>query len=453
MKSFDKLPTPENLDEVAENDVLNRNQFIADFIRHLTSSEGHYSIVLDGRWGTGKTFFIKQTERVIKEFYNVNTTSKQEIEISFVEQVKKKINKLFNRRRIEIKKIENNAKLHAVFENLFPSDLKDIIAHHMMTFYYDAWQHDNLQDSLLSLVFEIAKNATSINPQLKLKLSITDKFYKGMFEAATGIINHISGIDLTKVMNDKNEILHEIQRQDDLESLLKKFFENLLPDKSTRLFIFIDELDRCKPDYAVQLLERIKHYMTFDRITFVFAVNIEQLQHTIKRYYGDDFDASSYLDRFFDYPVSLPDPSLAQKRNIFPMGKNNSFFADWCHYLAEEFNFTLRERAHFFELIQHTLHSEDDNIFSQPIPTELKVFFNSLPIKTIKNYLIFDRLKFTIVFLKFFIVPLSLAFRINNISDYYSFIDGKRINGLDVIKLYLNRSNILGTKNMNIFYE
>ena len=59
MKSLDKLPTPQNLDEAAQNDILDRNKFIANFIRLLASIEGHYSIALDGRWGSGKTFFIK----------------------------------------------------------------------------------------------------------------------------------------------------------------------------------------------------------------------------------------------------------------------------------------------------------------------------------------------------------------------------------------------------------
>ena len=82
MKSLEKLPTSENLDEVAQNDVLDRNRFIANFIRLLASIEGHYSIALDGRWGSGKTFFVKQTERVIrqlfkdKEYYNVEDNEK-----------------------------------------------------------------------------------------------------------------------------------------------------------------------------------------------------------------------------------------------------------------------------------------------------------------------------------------------------------------------------------------
>lgn len=64
------------------------------------------------------------------------------------------------------------------------------------------------------------------------------------------------------------------------------------------MIIFIDELDRCKPSFAVHLLEQIKHYLYDERIIFVLSVNQEELQYTIKHFYGNEFDASRYLDRF-----------------------------------------------------------------------------------------------------------------------------------------------------------
>ncbi len=88
--------------------------------------------------------------------------------------------------------------------------------------------------------------------------------------------------------------------------MMSEFFTEILCERGNRLVIFIDELDRCKPTYAIKLLEQIKHYMMDDRITFVFSVNLEQLQHTIKCYYGADFDASRYLDRFFDFRIDWP---------------------------------------------------------------------------------------------------------------------------------------------------
>lgn len=62
-----------------------------------------------------------------------------------------------------------------------------------------------------------------------------------------------------------------------------------------------DYVDFCSVLHGLQIAE-----YSDDRITFVFSMNIEQLQHTIKAFYGNDFDACRYLDRFFDIRLSLP---------------------------------------------------------------------------------------------------------------------------------------------------
>ena len=71
----------------------------------------------------------------------------------------------------------------------------------------------------------------------------------------------------------------------------------------------IDELDRCRPSYAVELLEVAKHLFSVDRIIFVLAVNRDQLAHSVRALYGSDFDAEGYLRRFFDVDFQLPEPN------------------------------------------------------------------------------------------------------------------------------------------------
>ena len=74
------------------------------------------------------------------------------------------------------------------------------------------------------------------------------------------------------------------------------------------LVVMIDELDRCRPSYAVELLETAKHLFDVDRIVFVLAVNREQLAHAVRALYGTDFKAENYLRRFFDVDFRLPEP-------------------------------------------------------------------------------------------------------------------------------------------------
>ncbi|MBJ7544747.1 KAP family P-loop NTPase fold protein [Rhodomicrobium udaipurense] len=88
---------------------------------------------------------------------------------------------------------------------------------------------------------------------------------------------------------------------------LQTLFDQRVPEKLP-LIILIDELDRCRPTYAVQLLERVKHLFGMPNVAFVLATNTQQLSHSVNGVYGHSFDGSGYLRRFFDstYTFSLP---------------------------------------------------------------------------------------------------------------------------------------------------
>ena len=83
---------------------------------------------------------------------------------------------------------------------------------------------------------------------------------------------------------------------------------------SKPLIVVIDELDRCRPSYAVELLEVAKHLFMVDHIVFVLAVNRTELAHSIRALYGSGFDAQGYLRRFFDVDFQLSD--VGRKRFI-----------------------------------------------------------------------------------------------------------------------------------------
>lgn len=105
-----------------------------------------------------------------------------------------------------------------------------------------------------------------------------------------------------------------------IESLKQSVFEwveavigiNNVADNKLSLpaFVFIDELDRCRPSYAVEMLETIKHIFDIKGVVFVIATDTEQLQHTVKAVYGEGFNAKIYLGRFFNSRYSLKAPNL-----------------------------------------------------------------------------------------------------------------------------------------------
>ncbi|EMR4173862.1 NTPase [Serratia marcescens] len=76
--------------------------------------------------------------------------------------------------------------------------------------------------------------------------------------------------------------------------------------KKTPMVIFIDELDRCKPSFAISILENIKHVFEVDNVHFVLVTNTKQLEASIHHIYGHSVDAKRYLDKFIRFTVNLP---------------------------------------------------------------------------------------------------------------------------------------------------
>ena len=66
----------------------------------------------------------------------------------------------------------------------------------------------------------------------------------------------------------------------------------------SNLVIFVDELDRCRPTFAVQLLERIKHLFDIPKIVFVLSLDKKQMEASIKAVYGAEIDAAEYSTPF-----------------------------------------------------------------------------------------------------------------------------------------------------------
>lgn len=78
------------------------------------------------------------------------------------------------------------------------------------------------------------------------------------------------------------------------------------------LFIVVDELDRCRPDYAIRVLEEIKHFFDVPNVAFVIALHGDQLAKSIAAVYGVEFDSEAYLRRFFSRRYELRRLSVAE---------------------------------------------------------------------------------------------------------------------------------------------
>lgn len=317
MKSLDLTPTNENVYNSLINDSIGRGEFVRQFVKMLNAIEDNCTIALEGNWGSGKTFFVKQVKMVL-DAHNPNY---QPVNGFLTEERRKVIKEKCSEFNVEDGSTELKPQLCV---------------------YYDAWQNDNDEDPILSLVYSIVKEIGSeFSFNKKSTLDICGELIKLVCD------KDIS--KLIKVLKGKNA-LDRIRKTKDEADKVSEFLQSLLPEVGERLIVFVDELDRCKPSYAVKLLERIKHYFLDEEITFVFSVNINELQHTIKKHYGSDFDATRYLDRFFDLRATLPKFDLEKYYANIGFELNEKMFNYVCASVINKYQFEMRNIAKYIRL-------------------------------------------------------------------------------------------------------
>lgn len=365
MNSYELLSTEENLIQTLKEDILQRNKYLVCLYNLLIAQESASAIAIDGRWGCGKTFFVKQSILVINA-------------------------------KNPMSDMDEEKKAKITYHLPFVKREDDEDKNYDLAIYYDAWENDNDTDPVLSIIYEITK-----------QLSITYSFEAdtNLFKVAGAIIETISGRNVNGILENlkcENPLV-KFKEQKDLEEKLKGFFTEILEERGNRLVIFIDELDRCKPSYAVHLLEQIKHYLYDDRITFVFSVNLEELQHTIKHYYGYSFDACRYLDRFFDLRIALPP---ADKSRFYEkMGLNSSYVLEKVSKrFIENYNLELREITRYYRQVRAAAY--------EPTHESRKWDFCFTDGKARQ-------------FMLMFMVPIVIGLKIVDITLYDNFINGK----------------------------
>jgi len=203
----------------------------------------------------------------------------------------------------------------------------------------NAWQDDHAEDPLLSVMAAIDE---AVAPLIKRERQVRELWNTAKrtgaaiaVAAAKGAAVQIakkaigSGVDeigaiLSIEVSDATKPAEEISKAlgesigEQGKALLERFregkrtiasfrknladFLRTADEKKQRLplFILIDELDRCRPPFAIAMLERIKHLFEIDQVAFVIATDTAQLSHSIRAVYGVGFNSEGYLSRFFN---------------------------------------------------------------------------------------------------------------------------------------------------------
>ncbi|MGB4957194.1 MAG: P-loop NTPase fold protein [Candidatus Saccharimonas sp.] len=354
MKKLDQ----DTIGNLLTRNYINRNIQLATFIRLINSLENSQILAIDGAWGSGKTVFVKQLDLLCEGDgvpVNIPNVDQQDIQ-----------------------------------------QLQDTYT----SIYYNAWENDYFDDALQSLLYNLVAKIDKTHGGLQEN---SQKKAISKIDIA-GLVKNVShdAIDLNSKTNNE-KLTAEIREFVDRKENVTKSLQRLIEKTDKRILFIIDELDRCSPSFAVKILETIKHYFEIDDITFVVAVNTEQLAHTVKKFYGNDFDGYGYLNKFFDFPFSLKNPDM----KIFTanyLGKPRN-----AHIATK----TPVEVADFLSLKMREIESYYSSLAMIDSYMQRQGFYDEENIENIAQFVF---------------VPLALALKIKSSDRYNHFTDGNDSN-------------------------
>ena len=235
-----------------EGDALSREKVCTDLADFIVQAETPYVLAVDAPWGAGKTVFLQMLEAVCKQ-------------------------------------------------------------REIPTVFFNAWEADFHSDALAAMIGEVGEQ---IQPQPKGELSeavkqagqkvLSRRGLWGMLKGALKSAGSAAGLaPIQEAMLESLRKFDPAAEYREYRGALKEFKESLeayvdVARSGKPLVFFVDELDRCRPVFAVEVLEKIKHIFDAEGVFFVVAVNKGELAKTIQSVYGG-IDADVYLRKFFDH--------------------------------------------------------------------------------------------------------------------------------------------------------
>lgn len=189
---------------------------------------------------------------------------------------------------------------------------------------FNAWETDFAQDPFIALTSEIATGLQNLGStagrlggqRLRSAAASVARTVPGATARVVVSGVPLFGSRLAQELEPKQPSLHQtmVEHYDETKAALQAFRGSLADvaaasakDNNGRaLVVLVDELDRCRPTYAVELLEAAKHLFNVDQIVFVLCLDRAQLASSVNALYGESFDADGYLWRFFDIDYRLP---------------------------------------------------------------------------------------------------------------------------------------------------
>lgn len=277
------------------DDIFNRKSFAISLTNLIKRTDDALVISINGHWGEGKTTFVKAWQSILNEQHVPN-----------------------------------------LYIDAFASDYVDdafMVVAGAITEYMAQNAPIEKTDDFLEKAKQVGAHFLSIGAKVAIRAASAGLVNGEDFKIAEDALKE-TGDELGKSAESYIKLRLK-NHQKDLKSVNSfKSYLSSIPELLNRktnhsLTIIIDELDRCRPSFAVEMLEKIKHLFSVKNIVFILVINKNQLKESIKFTYGPNIDAHVYLQKFLTFETDIPKKGRNEK----------SIVAAYCEHLAEAHDF------------------------------------------------------------------------------------------------------------------
>jgi KAP family P-loop domain len=260
-----------------KHDVLHRKEFATALMNLVSRINEGVVISLDAPWGEGKTTFVRMWQGLlqtngIKSIY-VDAFITDFVDDPFIavaSEITQFAEAEFRANKSKSEKLEAFKK-----------------------------STSKVGGQLLTLAAKIGVKAATLGV---IKDSDIEEFKEIQSDIAKGTSDLVG-----KLIEDRiASYQEEVQSISSFKKILQELASEINQHSNKPLIVIIDELDRCKPTYAVALVEKIKHLFSVENIVFVLVMHKVQLEESVRCVYGQNIDASTYLQKFITVECTLP---------------------------------------------------------------------------------------------------------------------------------------------------
>lgn len=274
-------------------DYLSRQPFIKllkNIIENQSKNNNGYSIAIDGDWGSGKTWILD------------------------------------------------------ALESQLSSD-------EYLIFHYNAWENDFYEEPLVALLSVMLESLRQIKKVTEIdgKANVVSSSILTLSKIVGVITEKKLGVNLSDTFDaikNTNAALHDAALTDEdfntllpLSNALKQVRKVLSELNSDfKIILVVDELDRCLPEYAIKVLERLHHVCNKMQVFQIISIDKFNLADSICKVFGKNFSnpssqhnvmqfADSYLQKFID--ISVPLSNGKPNKSLEVMNGLEKTFCEW----------------------------------------------------------------------------------------------------------------------------